>query len=436
MKIAHITSGAAGMYCGSCMNANTMARALIDRGHDIALVPTYTPMRTDEELVAGDRIFFGALNVYLQQKVPFFRHTPRFVDWLLDRPALLRTVARWSGQEDMQDIGALMLSMLQGEEGRQAKELERLVAFLRDDFKPDVIHLSFAFFLGMARRLREELGVPIVSSVQGEEIMLDEIPEPYLTPIIDEMRTRAADVEALVAPCRFYGDFMQDLLQIEDTKMRVVPLGIDLDIYATDTEPADTPDPGDRPVVIGSLARICPEKGLHLLLDAFKKLTDSVGRERVELRVAGYLSPRDEPYLAEQKTRLDAWGIADRVHFAGEVDREEKVSFLRSLDVFSVPTVYREPKGISVIEAMAAGVPVVQPRHGAFPEMVEGTGGGLLVEPESADALHDGLLQLVRDASVRTDLARRARNGARARHGTDAATESLLALYRDLGVEG
>jgi glycosyltransferase involved in cell wall biosynthesis len=187
---------------------------------------------------------------------------------------------------------------------------------------------------------------------------------------------------------------MARLLGVDDDVLRVVPLGIRLDQYAA--EPL--PRPAERPPTIGYLARICPEKGLHLLVDAFAQLAREPGRESLRLRVAGYLGPKDREYFAKLQQRVAELGLAGRFDHVGEVDLAGKVSFLRSLDLLAVPTVYREPKGLFALEAMANGVPVVLPRHGSFPEVLEETGGGLLVEPASAESLAAGLRALL-DAS-------------------------------------
>ena len=108
------------------------------------------------------------------------------------------------------------------------------------------------------------------------------------------------------------------------------------------------------------------------------------------------------------------WGLADQFEYRGELDRAGKIAFLQSLDVMSVPATYAEPKGIFLLEAMATGVPVVQPRRGAFPEIIERTGGGLLVEPDDAEALADGLLTIW-TRSRAGGRARRSRRRGRAR---------------------
>src|SRR5947209_1557269 len=111
MRIAYITSGAAGMFCGSCMRDNTLVTALRGLGHDALLVPTYTPIRTDEPDVSVHRVFYGGINVYLEQKSRLFRHTPRFVDWLLNRPGLIRLATRRAVNADYAVLADLTLSM-------------------------------------------------------------------------------------------------------------------------------------------------------------------------------------------------------------------------------------------------------------------------------------------------------------------------------------
>ena len=198
MRIAYITAGAAGMYCGSCLHDNTLAAALQRLGHDVALIPTYTPTRTDETDVSIDRVFYGALNVYLEQKIPLFRHTPRLLDRLLNNKRLLNWVARLGASTDPHDLGEMTLSVLQGEDGKQSHELDRLVAWLRDDFRPEIVHITNSMFLGLTHRIKERLGVPVICSVQGEDIFLEQLPEPIRTRVHETLQRKARDVSTLI----------------------------------------------------------------------------------------------------------------------------------------------------------------------------------------------------------------------------------------------
>src|SRR5206468_435458 len=133
MRIAYITAGAAGMFCGSCLHDNTLVSALIAQGHDALLVPTYTPIRTDETDVSRGPVFFGGVNVYLEQKVPLFRRTPWFLDRLLNARWLLRWVSRFAAKTRAEELGELALSMLRGQHGFQRKEIDKLVYWLEHD---------------------------------------------------------------------------------------------------------------------------------------------------------------------------------------------------------------------------------------------------------------------------------------------------------------
>jgi glycosyltransferase involved in cell wall biosynthesis len=425
MKIAYIAAGAGGMFCGSCIRDNALVAELQRQGHDALLLPIYTPLRTDEQSVAHDRVFYGAINVYLQQLAPVLGRLPRRVRGWLDHPWLLGRVSASSSAIDAHKLGALTLSMLEGESGRQRVELESLVGWLRDDLRPDVVHLTNSMLLGLARRVKAELPqARLVCALQGEDIFLDDLEEPWRARVLQTMRQRVADVDRFVATSRFYADEMSALLDIPRERMRVARLGINLAGFG-----GRASEPAGGPLAIGYLARICPEKGLHLLIEAFRELARAREPGSVVLRVAGYVGGRDRHYYEGLQSRIREWGLDRAVELHGEIDRAAKIALLDSLHVFSVPAVYREPKGLSVLEAMASGVPVVLPAHGAFPELVEETGGGLLVEPESALALAEGLAALLDDGERRRELGRRGAEGVRARFAVAAMAAETLAAY-------
>ncbi len=422
-----MAAGAGGMYCGSCLHDNTLAAALIAEGHEVALLPTYTPLRTDEVDVSRRGVFYGAVNVYLQQKLPLFRRTPRALDRLLDRPRLLGWVGRLAGATDARDLGALTLSVLQGEDGHQRKELERLLDWLAE-FRPEVVQLTNAFFLGVGTAIRRRLGVPVVCGLTGEDLFMEELREPYRGQVVEELRRRAGRIDGFVATSRYYADAMSELLRVERSHIHVVPLGIHLEGFA----PGDGAGSEGDALTIGYLARICPEKGLELLVEAFRLLAAEPGGERLRLAIAGYLGKRDAPYLARLRERLAEWGLAAAVEVVGEVDRRRKLEFLQRIDLLSVPATYREPKGLYVLEALACGVPVVQPRHGAFPELIEATGGGLLVDPGSAPALAAGLRQLIDSPQRRWELGSAGRRAVVERFGDRQMARRTAAVYESL----
>jgi glycosyltransferase involved in cell wall biosynthesis len=369
---------------------------------------------------------YGAINVYLQEKSSWYRRlAPRALESVLDSPRLLKYVSRFGAATTAKDLGALTLSILRGEEGHQNRELSKLLGWLAKGPKPDLVQLTNSMFLGLARGIKQRLGVPILCTLQGEDIFLDELPEPYRSRTRDLLKSKAADVDGFVATSTAYADFMSGYLGVDRERIHVVPLGINLSGHGSLPRISN-----GNTTIIGYLARICPEKGLHLLVEAFDLLLHREEKRQIRLEVAGYLGPRDRAYFEEVVQKVERLGWTDQFRYRGEVDRQQKLEFLASLDLLSVPTIYKDPKGLFVLEALANEVPVVQPSHGSFPELIEQTGGGRLVEPDSASALADGLFYLLENPEERTQLGKQGKAAVHEHYSDDALAERALAVYR------
>src|SRR5580704_1929504 len=380
MKILSITAGAGGMYCGSCLRDNALAAELVARGHDVTLLPLYTPLRTDEPNVSRSNVLFGGISVYLQQHSELFRRTPRFIDRLLDSPLLIRAFAGRSVSTDPRLLGELTISMLEGTDGVLRKEFDKLLDWLAGEPKPDVVNITNSMLIGLARPLAEALGRPICCTLQGEDLFLEGLTEPYRTRAVALIRRQVRHVDRFVAVSEYYAAFMATYLQIPADRISVVPIGINMAGFEGGRTSADDA------FRIGYFARLAPEKGLHVLAAAFQRFRQGVGRH-ARLEIGGYLAPAHKGYLAGIRRSLEEAGLSGDVAYRGEVDRAGKIAFLRELDVLSVPATYDEPKGVFLLESMACGVPVVQPRRGAFTEVVEKTGGGLLVRADDVEGL-------------------------------------------------
>jgi len=424
MRIIYITAGAGRMYCGSCLRDGALASELLKQGNDVLFVPLYTPLRTEGEDVTVDELFYGGINVYLEQKFSLFRHTPRFVDHLFENKSLLLFVARFGHLTAAEDLAEMAISVLEGEEGRQRKELERLVAWLQTQPAPDVVLLPNSLLAGLAGPICERLKRPVLCLLSGENFFIDEFPEPYRSLAREELQRHAAVMNGFIAPNRFYAEFMADYLGVAREKCHVVPLGIDCSGY-----PREQPQPPGI-FTIGYLARILPPKGLHVLAEAFRILKSDPETSSCRLRVAGYLGPEYRPYFDAIRAEIRRWGLEDSFEHAGELDREGKIRFLSSLSVLSVPAVHPESKGQFVPEALAAGTPVVLPRVGCFPEWIEATGGGLLVEPNNPNSLAEGLARLMKDAPLARGMGRA---GHEAVHANFTIARMASALIESLG---
>jgi len=422
MRILSITAGAAGMYCGSCSRDNALAVELLSRGHAVTLLPLYTPTNPDERNVSRKRVLFGGISIYLQQYAPVFRRAPRFLDRLWDAPWVINAFASRSLSTDPAMLGELTVSMLEGDRCVLKREFDKLLDWLADEPVPEVVNLPNSLLIGLAAPLRKALGRPICCTLQGEDLFLDGLVEPYRTRTIELIQRQVRDVDMFIAVSRYYVPTMASMLGIPTDRIAVVPLGINLAGYARRETPNDV-------FRIGYFARIAPEKGLQMLADAYVRLRDRTAGAPIRLATAGYLSPGQQGYLDEVRRTLERGGVAHEFTYQGALDRAGKLAFLQSLDVLSVPATYDEPKGVFLLEAMAAGVPVVQPRRGAFVEILEWTGGGTLVAPDDPAALANGLHALWKDRALIERLGRQAFAGVREHYSVQKSADRLLDVY-------
>jgi glycosyltransferase involved in cell wall biosynthesis len=426
MRLLYLTAGAAEMYCGSCLRDNALASALVARGHDVVLTPVYTPTTTDERNVSGSRVLFGGVSVYLEQHVPLFRHTPAFIDRLWDSTAVLKMASKRQIKVDPSVLGEMTVSMLRGQDGFQRKEIQKMLDWLHSEARFDVVNLPFALLIGLARPLRDALKTPIACTLQGEDLFLDNLQEPWKSQSLDLIRKAISEVDLFIAVSDYYADFMSGYFGIDRRRIRTVPLGITIDGH--EPQPARTAPP----YTIGYFARIAPEKGLHVLADAYHRLRKRPGAPAARLLAAGYLLHEHRDYLASIEQRMRDWGLGSEFRYAGAPDRAGKIARIREMDVFSVPAVYAEPKGLSLLEAMANGVPIVQPRRGAFTEIVERSGGGVLVPPDDPDALADALLALLTDRRRAAALGGAGAEGVRRHYAVDDMAEAAERVYGEL----
>jgi glycosyltransferase involved in cell wall biosynthesis len=423
MRLVHLTAGTGSFFCGTCLRDHALVKALRRLGHDALMVPMYLPLVLDDfGSSEGTPLFFGGINVYLQQKFALFRHTPQWLDKLFDSAALLRQAGKRAGMTDPRELGEMTLSMIKGEDGYQVKELDKLLRWLIDE-KPDVVCLSNSLLIGLARRAREVLRIPVICSLQGEDAFLDSLAEPYRERCWRLLQERAVDVDRFVAPSRYYKTLMQERLRLDVDKTAVIYNGIDLDGFA----PADVPP---KFPTVGFLARMCRDKGLDLLIEAFIKLASRVPDAR--LKVGGTQTDADRSFVNDLKGRLEQAGIAKAVEFRPNLTQAEKQRFLRELSVLSVPTRSGEAFGLFVIEALASGVPVVQPNTGAFPELIELTGGGVLVARGDASSLAEALERLLLDPPDAVQLGRQGREVVNAQFTSDAMAGSFDKLLQQL----
>lgn len=416
MRIVQLIPGTGSFYCGSCLRDNTLGHALRRRGHDVLMVPLYLPfMLEGHEREENEPVFLGGINMYLQQKARLFARLPEWLTRWLDSPGLLRWASKQSDMTGASELGDLTISTLRGRDGRQAAEVARLIEWLRREPAPDVVLLSNAMLCGLVEPLHNEIGAPIVCTLQGEAPFLDTLPPVHRREAWELLRRQTAGVRRFIAVSRYYGDLMRSRMGIGEGRVDIIYNGIDLDDLM---RPAAAPRPNLEPT-LGYLARLCADKGLHTLCEAYIQLKKRPEFATLKLRAAGAMLKGDRPFVADLQRRLESAGVLGDAEFMPNIERDAKIDLLRSLDVLSVPATYGESFGLYVVEALACGVPVVQPRHASFPELIEQTGGGMLCEPDDPESLASALAPLLLDRNRAVELGRTGQSRVREHFNSD-----------------
>lgn len=426
MKIVNVIPGSGGtFYCQNCLRDNALVKALRADGHDAVVAPMYLPRFSDSSKSADSPIFFGAVTTYLKYKYTAFAKLPVSLGRWLDSPTLLRWVAKKSESVKARGLEGMTIAMLLGENGPMAGELDAMTAWLCDGDKPDVIHLSNPLLLGLAPQLKRHVGAPIVCSLQDETQWVDQMASPQREEIWGMMAELAVNVDGFIAVSRHYADLMKSKLNLPDDKIRVVPIGIDV----TGVEPVITPP---SPPVVGYLSKISASLGFDLLARVVLALKKDDATRDVKLIATGGLVGDDvREFRGIQKAFATA-GFADDLILLEDFSRSARIEFLRSISLLSVPVPDGEAFGSYMIEAMAAGVPVVQPAVGAFPEVIEGTGGGVLYDPTDPNGLIDALRELLLNPEKATELGREGRGAVLQNHTVETMAAATAAIYASL----
>jgi glycosyltransferase involved in cell wall biosynthesis len=414
------------MYCGSCLRDNAMATELLARGHDVLLLPVYTPTHTDEPNVSNNHVALGGISAYLEQYVPLFRKTPSWLDRLWDSKAALSLASRKSISVNPKMLGEMTVSVLKGEDGFQRKEIRKLIEWVKQLPPPDIVNLPYTLLISLAQPLKEALNCPVLCTLQGEDLFLDGLHEPYRTDALNLIRNQVDHVDLFLSVSEYYADFMPGYLGIPAEKISVVPLGINPGGFDLRERTAG------ETFTDGFFGRVAPEKGLHVLAEAYRLLRVSGDLPQARLEVAGYMAADCKPYLAGIEARLKESKLGDEFHYRGVLDRAEKIEFLRGLHVMSMPATYDEPKGVSLLEAMACGVPLVQPRRGGFTEIVERTGGGLLVKPDDPQSLANGIRDIYRNKTLAAELGVKGYRGVREHYTAAHMADKLMMAFRSV----
>jgi glycosyltransferase involved in cell wall biosynthesis len=423
MKIAYITPGSGdNFYCQNCFRDDELLTSMLVLGQDVRKIPMYLPSGYESGGVPGTPVFYGAINLYLREKMPLYRHAPTWLERAFDSQSMLRFAAKKSGSTSASGLEGMTISMLHGEEGRQAAELDNLIKFLHDEVKPDVVHLSNALLLGLARRIKQDVGARVVCSLQDENEWVDEMDGSQQTVVWRLMAEKARDVDIFIATSRYYSEKSQKELEIPGERIAVINGGINLQGYERSELPFDPP-------VLGYLCRMSEYFGLGIVVDAFLELKQDPRFKDLRLHMAGGYTGLDKPFVDRQVARITEKGWQDDIRIYRDFDKRNRIPFLKSLTLLSVPVPSGEAFGAYQVEALAAGVPVVQPDVGCYPEFVEATGGGVIFSPNTGEALAAAASSLILDPERVRELGERGNAAVQADFSMDLMARKIVGLY-------
>jgi len=426
MNIMHIIPGSGGsFYCGNCLRDSKFVEALRKSDHNVRKLPMYLPLFADEHDLSREiPVFYGAISIYLKQRFPIFRKAPAWFDGLLNSKPMLKLASKFAGSTRAKGLEEMTVSMLLGEEGQQKDELERMLDWIVENCNPHVIHLSNALLLGLAHRLSERMHVPVICSLQDEDVWVDVMKPSAREKVWQLMSRKAENVCAFISVSDYYAKVMKEKMDIPDEKLKSVHIGVD---------PADyTFKPvGEKQRKIGFVSRICHENGADILVDAFILLKQRAGFEDVELVLTGGSTGDDRKFLSEIRGNLRANHLLDQVEFHEEFEEEGLREFLAKVSVVSVPVRNGEAFGIYLLECMVSGVPVVQHALGAFPEIVNLTGGGIIYEDNTPEVLAESLAKILSDPDELDRLSRKGVEGVEKHFHINIQAERMVEIYEE-----
>jgi glycosyltransferase involved in cell wall biosynthesis len=425
MKIAQLTPSAGdSFYCENCLRDAALVNAMRKLEHEIMLLPMYLPLEVDQKnITQSSPIFFGGVNVFLQQKLSVFRKTPRWLDSIFDNHALLRWAGRKAGMTSAKDLAETTISMLMGEHGKQVKELNRLIDWLSlDENRPDIVVLSNILLIGLAKPIKEKLNVPVLCLLQDEDGFIDGLGPPYAQQSWNIISELAKEIDLFISVSKYYADVMQKRLSLKSGSIEIVRMGISLDEFTRREKQPDVP-------VIGYLSRMCPDRGLDTLVDAFILLKKNPKLQKVRLRISGGARSDDASFINSLKERLNAAGFINDVDFLPDFNKKARLEFLRTLSLLSVPEKQPVAYGLYVLEALASGVPVVEPAIGVFPELIELTGGGALYKDNNAAALAKAIELLLLDPDYAYKLGEKGRAAVIEKLSVEKTASEMMNIF-------
>jgi len=417
MKVVFIIPGVGdSFYCGNCMRDNLQASALQHHGHEVIVVPLYLPLNK-HTFQTKSPIFFPATSYYLAQKLFKRISMPKWLERMMGSDSMLRMASSMSGTTSAKGMEDMTLSMIHGDDPAFQKEVERLITWLSQDEKPDIIHLSSSLLIGIAKAIKEKMDTPVVCSVQDEEVWIDSMKEKYARLAWDSINKNLRYVDQLVTTSKFYKGIAEERLP-DARGIEVIYPGINLNAYK------ESEAIGDK--VIGYYYRLNRDNGLDILAKAFVSLKRKNSISGLKLKIGGGYTDHDKQFV--KKVRQILAPVMHDVEFIDDYSMADHAAFYSSISVISVPLTFEEGVGLYLCEAFASGVPAVAPATGSFPEIIGEA--GQLYQSNTPEKLADVLEKMLSDETLYKEAAIKAKEKANKVYNHQILAGKLHEIYK------
>ena len=418
MKILLIIPGSGDtFYCSNCFRDNLYAQALRNAGEEVIIMPLYLPL-TDKSFVADTPLFFPATSYYVAQKYFGKRGVPSVLDKILNSRPALRLASSFSGATSAKGMEQMTLSMIQGDDRHFAEQIEKLIQWIVNHDRPDIIHLSSSMLIGIAKAIKSRIDIPVVCSLQDEEIWIDNLKSHCARKAWEMIGQNSGYIEHFTVSSEFYRSTV--LSKIPGIgKIDIVYPGVNIERYSSLYYPKEP--------TIGFFYRMSYENGLDILAQSFVQLKREDTIPRLKLKIGGGYTSENRSFVNRIRNILKPY--AHDVIWSDYYTLDEHIAFYRDISLICAPLRFNEAVGLYLCEAFAAGRPAVVPNTGSFGEIVRDA--GLLYLPNECEYLTAALKHILTDDALYEKCRRSSLILSQERYNDAAAAKSLLRIYSD-----
>ena len=416
MKILLIIPGSGDtFYCGNCFRDNLYAHALRNTGHDIVIMPLYLPL-TNKSFRADTPLFFPATSYYVSQKYYGKGKMPHVLERILDSQSVLRLASSFSGTTSAKGMEQMTLSMIKGDDKHFAQQTEKIIQWITNHDRPDIIHLSSSMLIGIAKAIKNRINIPVVCSLQDEEIWLDSLDNQFSQEAWTSIKNNVSYVDRFIASSKYYKSVA--LCKIPGIgEIDIVYPGVNIEKYASLYYPKNP--------TIGFFYRMSYENGLDILAKSFVQLKQENSIPNLKLKIGGGYTRENKSFVKSIRNILKSY--SNDVIWSDHYNLNEHSAFYKDISLICVPVRYNEAAGLYLCEAFAAGRPAVAPNTGSFGEIIENA--GKLYLPNDCENLAKTLKQIFTDNTLYEELKDNALSLSNEKYKDTVAAEKLLKIY-------